>query len=345
MTSIPRHHVLQTVHEQTQIGEARRVAARLASLAGMDDADAGRVSIVTTELAGNLVKHAKGGELLFRVIPAHGHAIPTDGHADGIEIISLDKGPGMDLSRALEDGYSTSGTPGTGLGAIRRQSQFYDVYSSPHHGTATVVRILHKSHEPRRGSSDVSAVSVPIKGENVCGDAWYAVEYGGRFIAMVVDGLGHGLEASQAAEEAIRVTSENVARRPCEIVDYVHSALKKTRGAAMSIFEVAYGSTSSRYSGVGNISAALWTLDKSPSMVSHNGTLGGVVRRCQEFEYAYSSSSTLIMHSDGINTQWDLRKYPGLAAKSPAVIAAVLFRDHRRGRDDATVLVAREGRR
>ena len=48
------------------------------------------------------------------------------------------------------------------------------------------------------------------------------------------------------------------------------------------------------------------------------------------------------MHSDGLATQWQLDRYPGLAARHPSVIAGVLYRDFRRERDDVTVLVATE---
>ncbi|SAK57010.1 hypothetical protein AWB76_02388 [Caballeronia temeraria] len=50
------------------------------------------------------------------------------------------------------------------------------------------------------------------------------------------------------------------------------------------------------------------------------------------------------MHSDGLNTRWELSRYPGLSMRHPSLIAAVLYRDHARGDDDVTVLVARERR-
>jgi len=49
----------------------------------------------------------------------------------------------------------------------------------------------------------------------------------------------------------------------------------------------------------------------------------------------------LVMHSDGLTARWSLAAHPQLATRHAAVIAAVLYRDHSRRRDDATVLVAR----
>jgi hypothetical protein len=48
------------------------------------------------------------------------------------------------------------------------------------------------------------------------------------------------------------------------------------------------------------------------------------------------------MHSDGLSAHWSLDSYPGLRARHPALIAATLYRDLARERDDVTVLVARE---
>lgn len=327
------HHFRQVVSDPTQVGEARRLASRISAEATLDDADAGRVAIVVTELAGNLVKHAGGGELLIR-------SLSRDA-VDGVEIISVDKGPGMDVLRAEVDGYSTSGTPGTGLGAVRRQSDLVEMYSIRPGGTAILAQVWRKGQKPVPGKFEYGLVNVPVTGELVCGDSWLTAEYGGRFLAMIVDGLGHGHDASVAAAEAVRIMREHLANSPCEIVDYAHLALKKTRGAAMSVFEYAPGRTA-RYAGVGNVAGVIWNQERTHSMVSHNGTLGAQVRRCHEFEYPFTRDALLIMYSDGLSSQWDLKKYPGLSNRHPALIASVLYRDFRRTRDDVTVLVARE---
>jgi len=60
-----------------------------------------------------------------------------------------------------------------------------------------------------------------------------------------------------------------------------------------------------------------------------------------EFVYPCSQQSLLILHSDGLAAQWNLNHYPGLGARHPALIAAVLYRDFKRTRDDITVIVAK----
>ena len=76
-------------------------------------------------------------------------------------------------------------------------------------------------------------------------------------------------------------------------------------------------------------------------MVSMNGTVGHSVARLQQLTYPWDRNSTLIMHSDGLTTRWNVEQYSGLASRHPALMAGVLFRDFRRERDDATVLVTR----
>src|SRR3954468_24463994 len=113
------------VHEASQVGDARRQAVRLAERVGMNESDRGKVAIIATELANNLVRHAGAagnGEIGLRLL-AHAEG-------NGVEILAIDKGPGMaDVGRCLQDGYSTGGTAGQGLGAVRRLASDFDVTS------------------------------------------------------------------------------------------------------------------------------------------------------------------------------------------------------------------------
>jgi anti-sigma regulatory factor (Ser/Thr protein kinase) len=319
------------VRDQSQVGEARRRAAQLCQQCGLPEADAGRLAIVVTELGNNLVKHASGGELLLRALTAAG----------GVEVLAVDKGPGIrDLSESLRDGYSTAGTPGTGLGALRRLSDQFDIYSGVGQGTVVLSRVLPRS---RNGPPPwhVGVVSMPIRGEHVSGDAWMAQPQGGRQLFMVADGVGHGVIAAEAAQEAGKVLQKYADRDLHEIMEAWHFALRKTRGAAIAVASINPLAGELRYIGVGNISGSVFTADGTRSMVSHNGTVGHVMSRVQEFQYPFAPGATLLMYSDGLATI-HLEKYPGLMRHHPSVIAGVLYRDFTRGRDDVTVLVARE---
>lgn len=332
--------------EPSQVGEARRIAAALAGALGFSEVERGRVALVVTEAGNNLVRHATGGELLLR-------SLRDDPGA--LEVLALDSGPGMaDVSRCLQDGYSTGGTPGKGLGAISRLSDLFDLHSSPQIGSALLARIGRDRSAAATGDGwlsgdaaraprmEVGIVCQPHPGEEVCGDAWTVEQETGRTLFMIADGLGHGATAADASREAVRIFRAESARAPGEILQRAHAALRHTRGAAMAIAELRHDAGEVRYAGIGNIGAVLVAPGGEVAhLVSHNGTVGHQVRKVQEFVYPWPQNGTLVMHSDGLSTQWRLDRCPGLASRHPGVIAGVLYRDFKRGRDDVTVLVTR----
>lgn len=316
----------------SQVAEARRAVAALCGQHGLSEALRGQAALVVTEAAGNVIKHGGGGELLAQVVGDGGR---------GLEILSVDKGRGMaDVARCMEDGFSTAGTPGTGLGAIRRQSRAFDLYSQPGQGTVLWAAL---GPLPTPGALAAAGLSVAKPGETACGDAWALARAGGRILAMVADGLGHGPQAAEAARAALGALEHAAANGPEAVIEEAHGRLRALRGAAVAVAELDPTAQSLSYVGVGNISGILATEGKRQALVSHNGTVGHELRKVQRFEYRAPPGSTLVMTSDGIATGFDLAKYPGILARPPAILAGALYRDFRRTRDDATVLVVRSG--
>lgn len=266
----------------------------------------------------------------------------TSAEGIGIEILALDRGPGIaDLSRCLQDGFSTAGTAGAGLGAIRRLSNLFDVSSVPSIGTAIVARIVSKA-ESALSSVDFGAVCLPMSGESVCGDSWVVKSSSQRTAILVIDGLGHGLLAATAAQEAVRVFRQASQTDPAEIIQALHAALRPTRGGAAAVAVIDHTTRVLRFTGIGNISGTIVAMGRRQGLVSLSGTLGHSVRKFQTFEYTWPVGASLVLHSDGLSTHWDLARYPGLTIRHPALNAGVLYRDFRRERDDVTVLVARD---
>jgi anti-sigma regulatory factor (Ser/Thr protein kinase) len=326
------------ITESSQVGESRRHAARLAERTGFDGSSAARVALVAVELATNLVKHARDGEMLLRPLERAG--------VGGIEFLALNRGPGMaDVGKCLRDGYSTAGSPGTGLGAVARQSETLDIYSTPKAGTAVLAR-LWSGPSPRAVTADpldVGAVCVPKQGQQECGDAWAAEPGGdGGAVFLLADGLGHGPRAADASRQAVQSFRANARLGPVEIVRAMHAALQGTLGAVVGVARLDLEARLLRFAGVGNIAATVVSGGKRTSTASYNGTLGHVLNKVQEFVYPFPAGALLVMHSDGLRTRWDFGAYPGLEARDPAMVAGVLYRDFKRGRDDVTVLAARE---
>ena len=326
-------HALIPVVETSQPSAVRFAARTLAARLGFSEADSYRGGLVATELATNLVKHAQAGEVLLRTTPGA-----------QLEILAIDKGPGIaNLALSFEDGRSSTGTTGIGLGAARRMSDEFDIYSGVPKGTVVLARIRSKTAaapSPRQFS--ISGVSVAKAGESECGDAWTLNLGQDGFSALLADGLGHGHFAAQAATAAVTSAALGSGRGCARILEAVHDGLRHTRGAAAAVVEVALPRRLVTFAGVGNIGASIVNNGSIRHAVSHNGTLGHQARIFREYTYPWPEESLLVMHSDGLGSHWSLANYPGLRLRHPGVIAGVLYRDFNRGRDDVTVVVARE---
>lgn len=325
--------VLVSADDDSQTGTARRQAIALASSLDFSEVRCGQLGIVVTEMARNLALHGGGGEILLS---------PWRNGADaGMDVLALDTGRGIpDVAEAMEDGFSTGGTPGTGLGALNRLASTLQIYSSPGKGTAVFARVLRSEESSlTEQSSRESAINLPIAGESVCGDAWDSHFEKARSLYVMADGLGHGPVAHEAGEEAVVAFQKSTGKSPKEILQCIHLALTKTRGAAIAIAEILHDRGELRYAGSGNIASVIYSGMQARSLVSMNGTPGHNMGTVQEFVYPWTAGDLLVMHSDGLATRWNLKDYPSLGSRHPGLIAGVLFRDFSRKRDDASILV------
>lgn len=329
-----RHSLAIPVTDPSQVGDARRITARFTTELGLPEHQRGLAALVVTELANNLAKYASQGQLIIRSLAEEGET--------GLEILSLDSGPGIaDVSKCLADGYSSGGTPGNGLGAVKRQSSSFDIYSSPGAGTAILSRITVPGPHPVVPSElEFGAVCVPIHGEDVCGDSWGVRQHGARAVFMLVDGLGHGSIAATAADEAVAAFHRYHDQSAIDIVTYTHSALRSTRGAVMAVAEVSLTDGAVLFAGVGNIAGCLIGSGRVQHMISVNGTLG-LVAKPKPFQYQWMKGATMLLTSDGLQTRWQLERFPGLLRKHPSLLAGMLYQHYNRNRDDTTVIAIR----
>jgi anti-sigma regulatory factor (Ser/Thr protein kinase) len=322
------------VADSTHVSAARQAVARITQALDFDETHAGQAAIVVTEAVTNMLKHGGGGSFIARPLSVDG--------AIGIEMLAIDKGPGMeDFEACAVDGHSTAGTRGNGLGAMRRQSDEFEVYTR--RGEGTILRaLIWRGAKPAGDCHYVlGALVVPKPGESVCGDAWGAEfsEEGATF--LLADGLGHGPDARRAAASAVDALHSHPREAAVRIVDRAHMKLRPTRGAAVAVMRHEAASGELAFAGVGNISACVIDADSRRAMVSHNGIVGHNMHKSTEYRYPWAPGGLLVAHTDGIDTRWDLAQFPGLTDCHPSVIAAMLYREHARGRDDAGIVVAR----
>jgi anti-sigma regulatory factor (Ser/Thr protein kinase) len=328
-----------SVTESSQVAEARRHAVRVAQASGLSEALQGRAALVVTEAATNLVKYGRGGYVLVR----H-YAEPV---AQGLEVLVLDRGPGIArIDESMDDGFSTGGSLGYGLGAIARLSSQFEVYTAAGAGTAIMARLDDERDPtaplPRTRPLAVGGVTTPKSGQEACGDAWSCRWIDGAFWITSVDGLGHGPQAASAAAEAVRVFHAGDGNRtPYDVLRDAHKALKATRGAVMAVAAIRPALGTLDFAGVGNISALLIQDHDQRRLPSMDGTVGYSVRTIREQSYSWTPSSMLVLASDGLSTRWNLAEQAGLLTRHPSLVAAVLHRDYARGLDDASVAVVK----
>jgi anti-sigma regulatory factor (Ser/Thr protein kinase) len=324
------------IDDRSQVGEGRRAAAALTRTLGFGATVAGNVALAVTEVTTNIVKHAQRGKLVLRCLERGG--------IGGLEVLALDQGPGIsNMGASLRDGHSTSGSMGTGLGALGRISDSMDIYTQPGKGTAIRVEFWAGLPTKALRSPEVGGVCLPKAGEVACGDAWTLAPDGGDFSLLVVDGLGHGTDAARAARTATEVFAKHPSVAPSEVLRLAHLAMASTRGGAAAVARFGTLQSQGVFAGVGNIAARVESVTSRRQLVSHNGTLGLALRKVQEFPFELPADAVLILHSDGLSGHWTLADYPGLMAKHSGLIAGVLYRDHDRGRDDVTVVVIKRG--
>ncbi len=332
-------HLAFDVHEASQVGEVRRRAAELAQAHGFDDVASGRLALVVNELGHNLVRHAREGRLL---VGWQGDLTPAC-----VEVIAIDRGPGIaDVSRCLQDGYSTGGTPGSGLGAIQRMAESFDIFSQSGVGSVMVARVA-ASSQPRPLQAlapepvEVAGFSVAAPGEHVSGDSWGMCLQGSQGRLLMADGLGHGPDAAVASDQAVAVFQQQEKAQLVDLVDRAHVALRGTRGAALAVLDFDADARTVSICGAGNITGRIVSGTEDRTLVTQHGTVGLQIRRTQAMNYTWDLHALLVLHSDGIATRWNLKDVPGLLRCRATVIAAWIFNLHGRGRDDATIVVAR----
>ncbi|WP_266206291.1 ATP-binding protein [Pontibacter kalidii] len=339
-----RQHQRFLIPDKSYASIAKREIARIAEGIGMGTSEVGKLSIVVAEMASNLAKHAQqGGELLVRVL--------GDSAADGIEVICLDNGPGMsDPGRMQEDGVSTFGTAGEGLGAIKRQSDVFDLFSQQGVGTVILSRIYKNSKAAAAAQAtkyhEIGYVLVPKPNETLCGDGLAIRVKDTEAYLLALDGLGHGANAHEASQLAVQVFNSSPALLPADAMRLIHHSIKRSRGAVGFVVNISAASQRLSYCGIGNIAGKLYAPDSSfgnnpyKNLISYNGILGhNIPTTLNNQELEWGRHRMLILHSDGLKSRWDLSKYQPLNRHLPATVAALLYKDNSRHTDDALVVV------
>jgi len=316
----------------------KREIHNLALEEGFTPHRAGELDIIVSELTSNLIKYAVRGELLYRIRK-------LDDRKE-IEIFCLDNGAGIEnVNKIMRDGYSSANTLGQGLGAIKRLSNEFQVYSMKDWGTVQYVKVcdaIDTALPATRKNFNYSAISVNCPGEKVCGDGYYVKTIQGGFQIFVGDGLGHGVNAHDAVEQAKAIFKLTKYTDPVDILREIHDGVKKSRGLVATVVSVDYKTALWTICGIGNISTRIYSGMENKTYTPYNGILGhNVPRTLNNTKVPYERHQMIVMHSDGLRTRWNLSDLLSILKQEPGVIAASIYKNCVRGNDDATILAGK----
>jgi len=323
------------VEEAAEAGRVRRAATTLAEKLAFPATRVAEIGVAVTEIATNLHKHAREGVVLVRSVRGETNA--------AVEVLAVDGGPGIaDVGLAFEDGRSTTGTLGVGLGAVSRLSDSCDMASRPGHGTVLAARFHARRGPVADLPEDVAAgITRAIGGEEVCGDAYAVRRAPGRLTMMMCDGSGHGPLAATASQAAVRLFCALDPTAPEDVVARVHRELRGTRGGAVAVADVDLVARTVRFAGLGNIAGAVLGDGQKRGMISVPGVAGYQARTIRAFDYPLPDDATVVMHSDGLTERWAVERGDTILASTPLVVAGALMRDAGVRKDDACVLVGK----
>lgn len=128
----PPDAVRISISSDVDIVKARQAGRRVAEDVGFVFTELALIATAISELARNIVRYARSGEIVIRPI--------TNSTRRGIQIVAQDNGPGIrDVDQALQIGFSTAGGLGLGLPGVRRLMDEFDIQSKL--GQGTTVRI------------------------------------------------------------------------------------------------------------------------------------------------------------------------------------------------------------
>jgi anti-sigma regulatory factor (Ser/Thr protein kinase) len=329
-------HISFTADDRSYFSLIKKEIHRLATEGGIEPGRINQLDLIVAEMTSNLFKYSNDGELLMGVFPNGGNPY--------VELISIDNGPGMvNPARMMQDGVSTSNTLGHGLGSMKRLSDTFELYSQIGWGTIVLSRVYSDPEKSRALNPIVMRPIIVYKpGEKTSGDGFIYKKTDKYLKMMLADGLGHGPEANKAVNEAAVAFKVFPEYSPTETLRFIHNAIKKTRGAVISIVGYDHARKIWSCAGVGNIAVRMYGPVNFKNHMSYNGIVGhNIPGTMNDQEYQAEEFNQVMLCSDGIKTRIDMARYPMMYKYDLTILAAAIYKDHARRNDDMSVVIAK----
>jgi len=330
------HHIFFDVTDRSYLALIKKDIHSIALQLDFSAQKIAEIDIVVAELTSNLLKYGSEGQLLVKII--------EQPQCAGIELISIDKGPGMsDVNRMLEDGVSTGNTLGNGLGAIKRLSDVFQIYTVKSWGTIVLSRIWQTTPpKHKRILAEVQSIVVPKPGETECGDAMACNHTPHSVSLFLGDGLGHGPEAARVSRMAVEAFHDYNNSSPAEVIRHIHQAVRKTRGLVATVATFSFTTRSWLVCGIGNITCRIGADQQFKSHLPYNGIIGmNIPTSINDQEIPWVPGQQILLYSDGLKSRLELYKNPAIYKADPSILAAALYKDYARQTDDMSVVAGK----
>lgn len=297
------------------------------------------MELVCNEMVTNQNKFAEGNGLVQIWEVSH--------PAPALDLFAFDYGKGIqNIKAALEDGYTTAGTMGKGLGAIRRLSSESGIYSlpvehagdSPWHGTAVWSRFYCQHHDMTL-AHDIGSYTRAYHDSTFNGDSIQARCTPNKTRWLHMDGLGHGREAAEVVEGIGNFLDDET---PVDgLLQRLSKRLEGGRGAVAMICEIDAVDQTFKVCGVGDMVAYLIASGEKKAISFSPGVLGHAHRTPETTTLSFPPQALLITASDGLRRNMTLRTFPEMWRLHPQLIALVLGQVMGRHNDDRSVFTIR----
>jgi len=190
---------------------------------------------------------------------------------------------------------------------------------------------------------DWSAASIPISGEEQSGDGHLLIPAPWGVLLAVVDGVGHGPDAADAAGIALSAIRRHADESLPNLLARCHESLQGSRGATLSVCAIYLENETMSWLGVGNVAGVLMRANPAAAprletLVPRSGLLGDQLPALSVSSLPLARGDTLVLATDGVAAAFteDLS-----TAEKPDRLADRLLNSYRTGSDDALVVVAR----
>ena len=317
-------------------------------LSGVPLEDRVLLCTVVSELSSNILKFAGKGTVSLTKVVDNGHP--------AIQVIAQDNGPGIrDLELAMKDGYSTAKTLGLGLPAVRRIMSTMNVETGAGRGTKVVANkwldvtssssgqgaySQHQAQEPQLIGIEYAEMVRPYPGERLSGDVAVLREFDSGLLFGIIDGSGHGPEASRVAHQLRQAIAEEPSSVPGDLLRILHKHAAGTRGAAVGLAFLDRPSRRLSYAGIGNVHIRILG-EHSWRGVSRDGIVGERMPSILPQAAGVSAGDVIVVASDGVSeSSRSMAILKG--SKLPASeIAQKIISEAGKTTDDASCVVVR----